>query len=244
MERSRKRKSKKRITPPAKKNGEMEEESTFSREYNEQDLTGNDELNTISPEKNMKAVQTDFAPEKAIDRAQLESKILRHSILVNNCPSGQVTENINCISFKVIFQNREKFKYFVGLFPKQCDALFDFLNPTKEHLTYWDSRSVTENVMRTRTSIEKCSIQEQLFITLLRLRRGFILSTLAHFYDDCEGTIFVAYLQYGSSTYSTIFKDLRSLMFPERKVYKQKMPAVFKKIKNIRCIIDCTEGNT
>ena len=30
-------------------------------------------------------------------------------------------------------------------------------------------------------------------------------------------------------------------MFPERKASKQKMPAVFKKIKNIRCIIDCTE---
>ena len=47
MERSRKkRKSMERITLPAKQNREMEEESTFSREYNEQDLTGNDELNT------------------------------------------------------------------------------------------------------------------------------------------------------------------------------------------------------
>ena len=40
---------------------------------------------TISPEKNTKAVQTDIGPEKAIVRAQLESKILRHSIIVNNC---------------------------------------------------------------------------------------------------------------------------------------------------------------
>ena len=155
-----KRKLKKRITPPSKKNRGMEEKSTFSREYNEPDLTGNDELNTISPEKNTKAVQTDFGPEKAIVCAQLESKILRHSILVNNCPSGQVTENINCMSFKVIYQNWEKFKYFVGLFPKQFDALFDFLVPAKEHLTYWDSKSATENVMRARTTIQKCSIQE------------------------------------------------------------------------------------
>ena len=146
MERSRKqRQPKKIITPPAKKNRGMEEVSTFSREYNEQDLTGNDELNTISPEKNTKAEKTDFGPEKANVRAQLESKFLRHSIIVNNCPSGQV----NCMSFKVNYQNREKFKYFVGLFPKQFDALFDFLGPAKEHLTYWDSRSETENVMRT-----------------------------------------------------------------------------------------------
>ena len=38
------------------------------------------------------------------------------------------------------------------------------------------------------------------------------------------------------------FKDLRSLMLPPpRTAFREKVPAVFKKFKNIRCIVDCTE---
>ena len=79
--------------------------------------------------------------------------------------------------------------YFIGLFPEQFDTLFEFLGPAKESLTYWDARSNTDPVMRSRTSVKTFSVREQLFITLLRLRRGFHLQTLAHFYDVCEGTI-------------------------------------------------------
>ena len=42
--------------------------------------------------------------------------------------------------------------------PAKKNREMDFLGPAKEPLTYWDSRSATENVMRTRTSIKKFSI--------------------------------------------------------------------------------------
>ena len=94
--------------------------------------------------------------------------------------------------------------------------------------------------MRSRTSVKTFSVWEQLFITLLRLRRGFHLQTLAHFYDVCEGTIrrifttWIMFLFYH-------FKDYETLMFLPRNAFRENLPAVFRSFKNIRCIVDCTE---
>ncbi|XP_057292562.1 uncharacterized protein LOC130621275 [Hydractinia symbiolongicarpus] len=100
--------------------------------------------------------------------------------------------------------------------------LFNFLAPSKYELTYWKHRN---NILSSPALKSKClSIRDQLFVTLLRLRRGFNLSSLAHMYGVSD-----SYINY------------ETVMFPERQVSKQFMPKVFKKFKNIRASIDCTE---
>ena len=37
------------------------------------------------------------------------------------------------------------------------------------------------------------------------------------------------------------FKEYKTIMFPERHSFRKNLPAVFRKFKNIRCILDCTE---
>ena len=83
------------------------------------------------------------------------------------------------MSFDVIFADEKLFHYFIGLDPRQFMILFDFLGPAKESLTYWGTKS----------RITKFSLKEQLFITLLRLRRGFNVRSLAHLYNVGETTI-------------------------------------------------------
>ena len=77
-------------------------------------------------------------------------------------------------------------------------------------------------------------------MTLLRLRRGFTLLTMAYFFFTSEFTVrrifttWVMYLYYH-------FKDYSSLMFPDRHAFSRSKPSVFRHFKNIRCIVDCTE---
>ena len=57
-----------------------------------------------------------------------------------------------------------------------------FLRGAKFNLTYWNSAKLSTTGLRTRSTIQKFSLEERLFIILLRLRRGFNLVTLTHLY--------------------------------------------------------------
>ena len=76
--------------------------------------------------------------------------------------------------------------------------------------------------------------KDQLFITLLRLRRGFNLYTLAHFYSVSE-----SYIRKNFTTWMFLyhhFTDLKEVMFPDRDAFQHLKPKVFN-----RCSVDCTE---
>ena len=79
-----------------------------------------------------------------------------------------------------------------------------------------------------------------MFITLLRLRRGFNVRSLAHLYNVGETTIRRIFTTWVMFMFHH-FKDHKELIFPNRDVLKTFAPAVFRKFKNIRCSIDCTE---
>ena len=84
-----------------------------------------------------------------------------------------------------ILKNEAKCKYFIGLFPEQFNILFDFLGEAKYALNYWNASSQRKNkcTLGNKMPLTK---KDQLFITLLRLRQGFNLYTLAHFYSVSE----------------------------------------------------------
>ena len=49
--------------------------------------------------------------------------------------------------------------------------------------------------------------------------------------------IFTTYIQ----LMYKIIRDMQTLLFPERAHLKRFIPKIFKAMKNIRCIVDCTE---
>ena len=82
--------------------------------------------------------------------------------------------------------------------------------------------------------------KDQLFITLLRLRRGFNFYALEHFYNVSEPYIKIVFTTWIMFLYHH-FKDLKEVMFPDRDAFQHLKPKVFKYFKNIRCSVDCTE---
>ena len=174
--------------------------------------------------------------QKAVLAARIENKILRNKILLGG--KKRPVKKLNPMRYKSIYSDRKKCKHFTGLFPEQFDSLFKFLGPAKYCLTYWGSKKKGKSSKPTK--IKTFSIREQLFLTLLRLRRGFTLLTLSYFFFTSEYTvrrIFTTWIMY---LYHH-FKDYSSFMFPDRHAFARVKPAVFRHFKNIRCIVDCTE---
>ena len=125
------------------------------------------------------------------------------------------------MAHEVVLASPEKGKYIIGLSPDQFWALCDFIGPAKLNLTYWNkSKGCGKNLNH--------SISFQLFITLSRLRCGFNILTIAHWYGVSEYSIrtvlttWIMFLSY-------LFKDHRYIMFFT--------------FKNIRASVDCTSLN-
>ena len=129
----------------------------------------------------------------------------------------------------------QKTKYLIGLTAKHFWGLYNFLGKAKFNLNYWNS---TNKKCSGRNC--KLSVAEQLFVTLLRLRRGFNIFTLAHFYQVSEYTIRTIFTTWIMFLFQH-FKNMKSEIFPERQAYRRSLPKVFRPFKNIRASIDCTE---
>lgn len=143
----------------------------------------------------------------------------------------------------VILADEKKSKYFIGLYPQQFDMLYEFLGKAKFNLVYWRGPKTTPKVSKASSSTDdksKLTLKEQLFITLLRLRRGFNIFTIAHFYRVTEKYVREIFLTWVMYMYHH-FKDHKYFMFPERQVFWKHLPKVFRRFKNVRCSVDCTE---
>ena len=85
----------------------------------------------------------------------------------------------------VILKSEKNTKYFIGLTPKHFWSLYKFLGDAKFSLSYWKNTKKQDFTGRNST----LAVAEQLFITLLQLRRGFNIFTSAHFYQVSKYTI-------------------------------------------------------
>ena len=185
-----------------------------------------------------KSTQTQL--DNSLFAAKVDNLILRNELNVSSRGSTDAASSLTyksegCIDMSVILRSEKLSKYFIGLSPKHFWSLYDFLGPAKFNLTYWGKRKEKSTGRNC-----KLTIPEQLFITLLRLRRGFNIFTIAHFYNVSEyliRTVFTTWMMFLFHH----FKDLKYHMFPERQAFRKNLPKVFRCFKNIRASIDCTE---
>ena len=138
-------------------------------------------------------------------------------------------------------------KHFTGLRPSHCEVLHDFLDDVCPlgTINYWKSKDfpATEN---TRTGPKAdFSSREKLFICLLRLKRGFTLNIIAALLSTPNRKINFSYIGKILTTYIqsmyVIFRDMQDFIFPYRAQFTRFLSKVFKTMKNICCIVDCTE---
>ena len=124
----------------------------------------------------------------------------------------------NSMDQEIIFLGRSKYKYFTGLYPDEFDVLFDFLGQAKYNLNCWNP-TAQKKVKSLKLSSNKLFTQkQQLFVTLMRLRRGFNMYTLSHFYSVSEFCIRKVFTTWIMFLYHN-FKDLKDLMFPDRQAF-------------------------
>ena len=178
--------------------------------------------------------------------AKVESMILKNDVSTMQLQGPKI---VSTLSYENIVQDIALVKHFTGLKPSQFEVLHDFRDDVcrLETMNYWKSKDcpATENA-RTGPKADSVSSREKLFICLLTLKRGFTLETIAALLSTPNrkidlyhiGKIFATYIQL---TY-VILRDMRNLMFPERAQFSSWfLPKVFKTMKYICCIVDCTE---
>ena len=182
-----------------------------------------------SPVKTDKSTQTKY--DKYALCAKIENIVLKNEI--KTLKSSQNKGISNPMAHEVILASPEKSKYFIGLSPAQFWALYDFLGPAKCNLTYWNESKGYGKKLNHLISF-------QLFITLLRLRRGFNILTIAYWSGVSEYSIRAVFTSWIMFLFHH-FKDHRYIMFPERQEFKDTLPKLFRIFKNIRASIDFTE---
>jgi hypothetical protein len=195
----------------------------------------------------LKDVGTQTMYDKFILGARIETMIMKNEMKTQLTRSSTTSSNIICSKYgqmeiSSILKSGKKTKYFTGLDPGQFWMLYDWLGDAKDHIRYWNaSKTGTKNPTKKDFSPQrKFTKSEELFLTLLRLRRGMNVQTLAYIYDSSETLIRNIFKTWIMFLYCH-FKDYKHLMFPSRENLRQSIPKVFRKFKNIRASIDCTE---
>ena len=100
-----------------------------------------------------------------------------------NKQDGQTSEkNIDTsLSLEAIGDNDAKMKLFARLTYCQFCILFNFLGNCVYNLTYWDGKN--ESKENTRKGNRTLEPKDELFLTLVRLRRGYSVNTMEHFLE-------------------------------------------------------------
>lgn len=186
--------------------------------------------------------QTEYS--KYMLSAKVETMVLRNDVATMKNDSVKCVSNL---SYENMCNDSVLMKHFVGLTTPQFQVLHSFLENVcpLDNIVYWSGKKST-GLDRSKVGPEsKFSSKEKLFICLVRLRRGFTIKTLAVLLSTSDrkveqtmiGKIFTTYIQ----LMYKVFRDMETVMFPTRELLRRFTPKVFKTLKNVRCIVDCTE---
>ena len=176
--------------------------------------------------------------------AKVDTMILRNEVALSK---PQAPKIVSSLSYENIVKDSTLTKHFVGLTSSQFEVLYNFLDDVSPliSINYWNCKDSPEMEKAISGRNSEFSTREQLFICLLRLRRGFSLKTLAALLSTPDRIIWETQVRRIFTTYIQLmyktFRDMQSFLFPQRSHLKKFLPKVFNSVKNIRCVVDCTE---
>lgn len=140
------------------------------------------------------------------------------------------------------------FEFYCGLTPSQFDHLFSSFGDEVNQLkllkgSETDLEADLPPLEEQKAPKHKISLQNQLFLTLMKLRQDFPNEDIACRFDAGSSyisQIIIIWIHY----LFTKSQDLRMKMFTSRHLIKEHLPACFKAFKNVRVIMDCLEVAT
>ena len=210
------------------------------------------------PHTEEKDSQTEKTASSDVVRLQIENRILENNLKVStsdskllNRPVKQLnpgstlessTSSHTHFDINSVFKDDKMLKFYTGLTYLQFMCLWKFLGDSTKKVNFWNSSVSNLNKTPSKRPGPKRAISpiNQLFMTLIRLRLGLLHQDLAYRFATNTrqvSTIVMTWIQLLFKQFST----LRTTMFASRRKVKKHLPKTFKKYKNIRCIIDCTE---
>ena len=248
---------------PQKRQKLISDEDSFSSEQEVMDPpsseielereVGQQETSASHRHSHSQGTQTEFS--KYLLSAKIDTMLLKNEVALMRGDPKITPKVVSSISFEAIATNSALMKHFVGLTappppppPPQFEALHNFLNCScpLDSLTFWNCTEPTKAGNGQKAGPEsQFSTREQLFLCILRLRRGFMIKTMAILLSSearpvKESTIRKFFTTYIQLMYK-VFRDMETVMFPTRDQMQGSLPKVFKTMKNIQCIVDCTE---
>lgn len=176
--------------------------------------------------------------------AKVETMILKNEVSTSKLPPPKI---VSTLSYENIVWDTVLMKHFIGLTPLQFKVLHNFLDAVcpLESIHYWTGKDCpTKDNARTGPKSDFPS-REKLFICLLRLKRGFTVKTLSALLSTAARKIERSHVRKIFTTFIQLmyvtFRDMQNFMFPQRAQLSKFLPKVFKTMRKIRCIVDCTE---
>jgi hypothetical protein len=224
----------------------------------------------VSTQTEIGSTQTQFAEtstqtihadlEREILKLKVEKKILANKIKlledsVNSyaCNVDEISNsNSKCVSDKIsaklfswsdVQGDDDLFRFYTGIAFSSFQTIWELLGEAKCKLSYWNRELVDKEKTPTKKSGpgRKLNPKNEFFMTLVRLRLGLLHEDLAFRFGVSSAhvsTVIVTWVQF---LYHH-FKSTESLFFPARQdLPKACIPKCFRKYRNLRVIIDCTE---
>ena len=136
------------------------------------------------PETPDKASQTVY--DRYLLSAKIDMMVHRNDAVLKDiglaCPTGLTPKP--ALSFEMVKNDLHKIKYFSGLTMLHFTAMCIFLGDAVNNLIYWTSGSSTTTGTSTRKSSTRHTDHlEELFLPLVRLRRGYDITTMSHMFS-------------------------------------------------------------
>lgn len=167
-----------------------------------------------------------------LENFQLKSKI---SELEKKCIQS------NALSIDDVKTDDKKMTFYTGLTYGQFMCLWKFLGPATRNLSRINySRKLELTPSKSRGPKRKLSPEDELFLTLVRLRLGLLHTDLAYRFSVSDSTVNDITSTWIQFLYLQ-FNRLRSAMFPSRRIITKHLPKSFRKYRNVRVILDATE---
>lgn len=166
----------------------------------------------------------------------VENKLCRNELQLSQGIASKTVDLVSAASafcYENCSQHSAQFKFYTGLTVPQFIHLFSSLGTAVDNLAYYKSKGSGKR-QRIKTKM-KLSPQNQLFLTLVRLRVGLLHKDLAYRFKLSISTVSTIVTTWIQLLYSR-FKKLD--MFPDRQILRHYRPASFLKYPNCRVIID------
>ena len=165
--------------------------------------------------------QTEFC--KYLLSAKVDTMILKNEVARMKSEIRLTPQVVSSLSYEVISQDSALMKHFIGLTTEQFMALHSFLDEIcpLDSIISWNQKELDGQVTESKSGPDsKFSTQEKLYMSILRLRRGYTIKSLAVLLSTPDRTIKETQIRRIFTTYVQlmfkVFRDMQDVMFLTR----------------------------